>query len=117
MIAFVEVSDFEKFKAEYILPSVPITFRYGGKLLAATDEIHVREGSLPPGWNILLEFPSLDHAQRFYEDAEYAKLIKVREEQGASSVGYFSQGQAPSALKRTAIKIALKLGLGPKPPK
>ena len=115
MLAFVEVSDFEKFKKDYIIPSVPITFRHGGKLLAASDEVTVREGSIPPGWAIILEFPSMKHAEAFYEDPEYANLIKVRENMGTSSLGYFSQGQAPGSLKRTAIKIALKLGLGPKP--
>jgi uncharacterized protein (DUF1330 family) len=119
MIAFVDIADFETLKNSYIIPSVPITFRHGGKVLAASDpdDVVTREGAVPRGWTIVVEFPSLKHAESFYEDPEYASLIKVRESLGTSNLAYFPQGHALGALKRTLIKFALKLGLKPPPPK
>jgi len=113
LIAFVDIDDFETLKKDYIVPSVSITFAHKGKLLAASNpnEVVVKEGNLPAGWTILLEFPSMHYAEAFYSDPKYINLIKIRESLGTSSLAYFPQGSAPNRLKRVIIKIALMLGL------
>ncbi len=92
LVAFVKISDFERFKNEYIIPSdIPLK-RHGGKIMVASDDVTVREGNIPPGFGVILEFPSMDHLNAFYSDPEYVPLIAVRESFGGSSLATVSQG-------------------------
>ena len=96
MIAFVEVKDFEAFKQNYIIPSGPLVAKHGGTLLAASPQVVVKEEPIPPGFGILVEFPSMENLEAFYTDPDYAPLIEFRKTQGASSLAYLPQGGPPS---------------------
>jgi uncharacterized protein (DUF1330 family) len=92
MIAFVKIDDFDAFGKNYIGPSTPILEKHGGKLIAASNEVIVKEESVPPGWGILIEFPSMEAAEAFYTDPDYQPLIDVRRAQGGSALAIFAQG-------------------------
>lgn len=52
----------------------------------------VKEGNIPPGFGVILEFPNMDNLNAFYSDPEYVPLIAVREFFGGSSLATVSQG-------------------------
>ena len=77
LIAEIEVHDpalFEEYRKQ-----VPATIaRYGGKYLVrggATDTI---EGGWAPARVVVLEFPSLEQARKWYHSAEYKPLLAMR---------------------------------------
>jgi uncharacterized protein (DUF1330 family) len=49
---------------------------YGGRWLAQ-GEVRVVEGAWP-GSVVLMEFPSLEAAQEWYESAEYRRILRLR---------------------------------------
>jgi uncharacterized protein (DUF1330 family) len=57
--------------------------KYGGRFLVRGGKVQGVEGAAPAGRIVVLEFPSFDHAAKWYRSEEYAPLIRMR--QGASS--------------------------------
>lgn len=80
VLAFMDVKDDNKYDTDYVSHVGPLVAKYGGKPIALTKGADVREGSWPTGRNILLEFPDRASAEAWYEDPEYAPLIKLRNE-------------------------------------
>lgn len=78
VIAFMQVKDDEKYDNDYVAHVTPLVAKHGGKALALTSSPDVREGSWPAGRNVLLEFPDRESAVAWYEDPDYAPLIKLR---------------------------------------
>lgn len=54
--------------------------QYGGRYLVRGDaKVHPVEGDWPDGRRtIVLEFPDLEQAQRWYASPEYAEAIEIR---------------------------------------
>ncbi|MGI9326282.1 MAG: DUF1330 domain-containing protein [Pseudomonadales bacterium] len=95
MVAFVDVSSVERYTKEYIANALPLVMKHGGKVLSASDESVVKEGKFPPGRIAIAEFPSMEAAEAFYADPAYQPLIKVRQDIGATVLGFFPRGVAP----------------------
>jgi uncharacterized protein (DUF1330 family) len=75
-IRITDASDYERYKE-----IVPATIeRFGGRYLARGGRTEVLEGELEPGRVILLEFPSYEHAERWYSSTEYARAKLVRQD-------------------------------------
>ena len=54
--------------------------KYGGKVLARGSAIEQLEGRHKvPDVMVVLEFPSMEKARAFYNDPEYAEMIKLRQ--------------------------------------
>lgn len=55
---------------------------HGGKVLARTSTIDVRESTHGPGWKpirvLIIEFPSMAAAQAWYESPEYQEILPIR---------------------------------------
>jgi uncharacterized protein (DUF1330 family) len=51
----------------------------GGRFIARGGELVVLEGDWQPKRLVLLEFPDLEAAQRFYESPEYQEAKRLRE--------------------------------------
>ncbi len=65
--------------AEYSARMPALAQKHGGKPLAKVAPV-VLEGSPPlPETQIIVEFPSMAHAQAWYNDPEHAPLIKLRQ--------------------------------------
>jgi uncharacterized protein (DUF1330 family) len=56
----------------------------GGRFIVRGGEIAVLEGDWRPKRLVLLEFPDLDAARRFYESSEYQNARRLR--QGAAAL-------------------------------
>jgi uncharacterized protein (DUF1330 family) len=51
----------------------------GGRFIARDGELAVREGDWQPKRLVLLEFPDLEAAKRFYDSPEYTEARRLRE--------------------------------------
>jgi len=81
VIVQVEVVDQAKF--EVYKAQVPATIeRYGGRYLARGGAFEVLDGEWPVERTVLLEFPSLEAARRWYRSPEYGEAKAIRD-QGA----------------------------------
>ncbi len=65
---------------EYKNTSEPLVKKHGGKYLIKGGKSHKLEGerALPSAF-VLLEFPDEESARGFYNDPEYAPMIKLRQ--------------------------------------
>lgn len=65
--------------AEYVAKVTPMVERYGGRYLARTPKFERLEGDGPlPQLMLLLEWPSREAAQAFYESEEYRPYRDAR---------------------------------------
>jgi uncharacterized protein (DUF1330 family) len=55
---------------------------HGGKVLARTSNVDVRESTHGPGWRptrvLIIEFPSMEAARGWYEPTEYQAILPIR---------------------------------------
>ena len=77
LIAEIEVTDPRAYE-EYRSRVPALVAAYGGKYLARGGALEVREGDWSPKRLVLLEFPSMEQARRFYDSPEYAPLLALR---------------------------------------
>jgi uncharacterized protein (DUF1330 family) len=78
LIAEIEVTDagaFEEYRKR-----VPATIeQYGGKYIVRGGQTEPLEGGWSPQRMVVLEFPSLAQALKWYRSPEYAPLITLRQ--------------------------------------
>jgi uncharacterized protein (DUF1330 family) len=78
VIADIEITDpaaYEEYRSK-----VPATIaQYGGRYIARGGKTESLEGGWAPKRIALLEFASLEQAQKWYRSAEYAPLIRIRQ--------------------------------------
>src|SRR5262245_13671203 len=92
LIAFVEIHDRIRFAQEYVPPIASTLEPFGGRVVAASDEAQTVEGSVPPGRTVIIEFPDLDSARRWYASDAYAPLLTLRKSIATSSVVFLPGG-------------------------
>lgn len=72
---------------DYVANVTPMVERHGGRYLARTGQIERAEGERPvPQFMVLIEWPSKEVADAFYESEEYRPH---REARGAGAVNDF----------------------------
>ena len=64
---------------EYRARAIPTIVQYGGKVIAATTDAASVEGGWQPKVLVILEFASIDAAERWYQSPEYAAARPLRE--------------------------------------
>ena len=52
--------------------------RFGGRFVVRGGDPEVLEGEARPGRVVVVEFPSRERAQRFYESLEYQAILPLR---------------------------------------
>lgn len=72
--------------AEYAKLTPAIIEKFGGRFLARGGKNVTLEGRSAPARVVVLEFPSFEKAQEFYNSPEYQKAKQVRE--GAASANF-----------------------------
>jgi uncharacterized protein (DUF1330 family) len=75
---------------------VPATIeKYGGRFLVRGGKAHAMEGEWPERRRVIIEFPSIDAAKRWWDSPEYEKPKALRR---ANSNGrlIFLEGVSPS---------------------
>jgi uncharacterized protein (DUF1330 family) len=70
-----EPAQYEQYKA--VTPG--LVAAAGGRFIARGGELAVLEGDWTPERLVLIEFPDLAAAKRFYDSPEYQEAIKLRE--------------------------------------
>lgn len=90
VIANVEVTDPAAYEEYRKL--VPATIeKYRGKYLARGGATEVKEGDWTPARFVILEFPSMDQARRWYDSPEYAPALAIRKRASKSRL-IFAEG-------------------------
>jgi len=64
---------------EYAEKVRPILGKFGGRWVAIEAQHVTRAGEWPYVRTVIVEFPSLDHAQEWYESPEYRAIIPLRQ--------------------------------------
>lgn len=85
LIANVDVRDRDMFEA-YRERVPPVIEKFGGRYLVRGGELHPVEGNLGLKRLVVLEFPSMEAARRFYDSPDYAPLLKLRSDSTASDI-------------------------------
>lgn len=77
LIAEIDITDPETYK-EY-QKMVPSTVKqYGGRFLVRGGAVVPKEGGWNPARVIVIEFPSMETAQKWYDSPEYAPALDIR---------------------------------------
>ena len=93
-IASIEVTDAEGFE-RYRAAVPPLIAAHGGRYLVRGGAQHPLEGAMPLKRLVILEFPSLEAARRFYDSPDYAPLLALRLASTRSEVTLV-EGYAPA---------------------
>jgi uncharacterized protein (DUF1330 family) len=64
---------------DYRKQVLAVVSKYGGKFIVRGGRIEALEGGWAPKRMVLLEFPSIEQAMKWYRSPEYAPLIKLRQ--------------------------------------
>ena len=78
LISDVEITNPEAFREYQTRVSATIEL-YGGRYVARGGVLRVLEGDYRPTRLILIEFPTVEHAQKWYESPEYREILPLRE--------------------------------------
>jgi uncharacterized protein (DUF1330 family) len=77
LIVETDVHDPEQYE-RYKAASPGAIAAFGGRFIARGGELAVLEGDWEPSRLVLVEFPDLETAKRFYDSEEYRAAIKLR---------------------------------------
>ena len=78
VIAEIDVVDPAAYE-EYRKQVLGVVTNYGGKFIVRGGKIDAKEGGWTPKRIVVVEFPSMAQAQKWYGSPEYAPLIKLRQ--------------------------------------
>ena len=78
VIGDVEVTDPAAFQ-EYRNRLGATIEQYGGRFVIRGGRVNSKEGDWQPHRLLMLEFPSFEQAERWYNSSEYKPLIAIRE--------------------------------------
>ncbi|MEM9773658.1 MAG: DUF1330 domain-containing protein [Chloroflexota bacterium] len=79
IMARINVTDMDQYK-KYIALTPAIIEKFGGKFISRGGETVTLEGEPESRRMVLLEFPSVEAAQEFYNSDEYQAAIEVRKD-------------------------------------
>ncbi|MCY3944827.1 MAG: DUF1330 domain-containing protein [Anaerolineaceae bacterium] len=77
LLAQVEVHDMEQYR-KYTAQTPALIEKYGGRFLVRGGEAVTLEGDAPASRLVLIEFPSLQTVQDFYNSEEYQEVLQLR---------------------------------------
>ncbi|WFP61933.1 DUF1330 domain-containing protein [Mesorhizobium sp. WSM4904] len=78
VISDVTIRDAEAFESYRTRAAASIA-EHGGRYLVRGGEVETLEGNWKPGPLIVVEFPDIETARRWYRSAEYAAALEVRD--------------------------------------
>ena len=78
VIGDIEVTD-QGLYDDYRKQVLAVVTQYGGRFLVRGGQVDPKEGGWTPKRIVVLEFPSMAQARKFYDSPEYAPLIKLRQ--------------------------------------
>ena len=78
IVGQVEVTDWEQYKV-YMASTAGVIEKYDGKFISRGGEVVTLEGPEQTRRMVILEFPSMEKANGWYESPEYQASKKLRE--------------------------------------
>ena len=78
VIAEIDVTDPATYE-DYRKQVLAVVTQYGGKFIARGGRTETLEGGPSAKRVVVLEFPSMEQAQKWYRSSEYAPLITLRQ--------------------------------------
>jgi uncharacterized protein (DUF1330 family) len=78
VIGEIEVVDPAAYE-EYRKQVLAVVTQYGGRFLVRGGQVDPKEGGWTPKRIVVLEFPSMAQARKWYDSPEYAPLIRLRQ--------------------------------------
>jgi uncharacterized protein (DUF1330 family) len=78
VIGEIEITDPATYE-DYRKQVLAVVTKYGGRFIARGGKVETLEGAPPAKRVVVLEFPSLEQAQKWYGSPEYAPLIALRQ--------------------------------------
>ncbi|MEC7965704.1 MAG: DUF1330 domain-containing protein [Pseudomonadota bacterium] len=95
MLTFLRVEDAETHARDYLPGGHQALLAYGGKPLAVTEDYTVKEGAFPKGRLLLVEFPSKEAAEQYYDGPEHAPYKEILHKVAKSDMVIFDSGSMP----------------------
>jgi len=80
----IEITDNTKMSA-YVTEAMPLTQRFGGQYVVLSGKVAVKEGDWSPSSPVIIKFPTMEAAVRWYESDEYKPLKALRQQAGRFS--------------------------------
>ena len=77
VIGEIEVTDPAVYE-DYRKQVLAVVTKYGGKFLVRGGKVDSKEGGWAPKRIVVLEFPSVEQARKWYHSAEYAPALALR---------------------------------------
>jgi uncharacterized protein (DUF1330 family) len=77
LIAEVDVIDPAAYE-DYRKQVPPIIAKYGGRYLVRGGKVESKEGGWTPPRFVIVEFPTMEQARKFYDSPEYAPVLAIR---------------------------------------
>jgi uncharacterized protein (DUF1330 family) len=99
LLVRLKVKNPEDYMNRYGMPVVGQLQAAGAELLSVSQEPDVVEGEWDSNWTVLIKFPSMTAAKKFYTSSEYAPYLSLRVNEltdGGSAV--FLEGFDPATL-------------------
>jgi uncharacterized protein (DUF1330 family) len=78
VIADVQITDAAGYEPYKPLAAASIA-RFGGRFLVRGGKADLLEGAPAPARTVVIEFPDIETARRWYDSAEYQTALKIRQ--------------------------------------
>ena len=78
LIGRINVKDHADYMNRYAMPVLEQFKAAGAEILVATPQPEVLEGEWKSNWTVLVRFPSMEAARKFYHSDEYAPFRALR---------------------------------------
>jgi uncharacterized protein (DUF1330 family) len=85
VVVDVEVHDHERYEEYKQLAPASIA-KHGGKYVARGGKVEVLEGSWKPRRFVILEFPSLAQAKKWWDSPDYADAKRLRQQTASTNM-------------------------------
>jgi uncharacterized protein (DUF1330 family) len=82
-----KVDSFEDLNQRYAQFAIPILMKYGGQMIAGTPAPQIKEGDWTGNWAAVLQFPSMEAAEGWYNSEEYQPYKELRINELQSEAG------------------------------
>lgn len=89
VVGLVTINDREKYAA-YEADFRKVLEPFGGRILAVEDSARVIEGQWPSARTVVLQFPSEETAQEWYNSESYRALMRLRVDAAQAAIAILS---------------------------
>jgi uncharacterized protein (DUF1330 family) len=86
-------AEYDKYVAGFMEAFAP----FGGRVLVATTDAEVLEGEWPRARTVVLEFPSMEQATRWYKSPKYQAIAQHRFKSATSNLVLVGGFEVPRA--------------------